>query len=409
MLINGTSKDDNLKGTAGDDTLSGGAGDDTVNGGIGKDILNGESGKDLITFGEGEKTVNGGGGRDRLDLDFSEESKDFKLTYNEFKGESLTKGGVLDATTIEAIEQVDVASGSGDDLIDVAATTVGSTLNGGLGNDSLIGGLGNDTIRGGGDNDTFFGGRGSDQIDGGAGNSNVAVFSGDRRDYDITVGDDGVTVVNGGDTDNLTNTEYLRFDNGDFNLETEKFVSEKKDSAKKSEVKVEATASTEIVVDGEVVYFLPTNEQAQFYTTDETGKNSDQDSILDASSDYDFTGFAFFGAEPPLGDDCMTGVSPVYSFLNTDNDTYFYTTDEAEKASVTENSANCVFEGTAYYSFDTQVEGTVPVYDLYDTKLDTHFYTVSAAERDALLESPDVEPQGGGEGIAFYVEPVSEI
>jgi Ca2+-binding RTX toxin-like protein len=405
MLINGTSEDDNLKGTAEDDTLSGKAGDDTVNGGIGKDVLNGESGNDLITFGEGEKTVNGGGGRDRLDLDFSEESKNFKLTHNEFKGESLTKGGVLDGTTIEAIEQVDVASGSGDDLIDVAATTVGSNLKGGVGNDSLIGGLGDDTIRGGGDNDTFFGGRGSDQMDGGAGNSDVAVFLGNRGDYDITVADDGVTVVNDGDTDNLTNTEYLRFDNGDFNLETEKFVPEPKDSAKDGDVKAEATASSEIMVDGEAVYFLPTNEQTQFYTTDET----DQDSTLNASSDDDLAGLAFFGAEPPSGENSLAGVSPVYSFLNTDNDTYFYTTEEGEKASLTESSNNYVFEGTAYYSFNTQVEGTVPVYDLYDTKLDTHFYTVSAAERDASLESPDVELQDGEDGIAFYVEPVLEI
>jgi Ca2+-binding RTX toxin-like protein len=353
MLIKGTSEDDNLKGTAGNDELNGSTGDDTViggekndtvDGGIGKDILNGESGNDLITFGVGEKTVNGGGGRDRLDLDFSGESKNFKLTYNEFKRESLTTGGVLDGTTIEAIEQVDVTSGSGDDLIDVAVATVGSTLSGGLGYDSLIGGLGDDTIRGGGDNDTFFGGSGSDRLDGGAGNNDVAVFAGNRGDYDITVGDDGVTVVKGGDTDNLTNTEYLRFDNGDFNLETEKFVSEKKDSATKGEVELEATASSKIVVDGEAVYLLP---------TDETDQDSGQNLILDASSDYDLTGFD--------------------------------------------------------YSFDTQVEGTVPVYDLYDTELDTHFYTVSAAERDALLESPEVELQGGGDGIAFYVEPVSDI
>lgn len=221
--IIGSNGNDKLDGSADDDTVIGGEKDDTVDGGIGKDILNGESGNDLITFGAGEKTVNGGGGSDRLDLDFSGESKNFKLIYNEFEGESLTTGGVLDGTTIEAIEQVDVTSGSGDDLINVTATTVDSTLNGGLGYDSLIGGLGDDTIRGGGDNDTFFGGSGSDQIDGGAGNNDVAVFAGNRGDYDITVGDNGVTVAKGGDTDNLTNIEYLRFDNGDFNLETETF------------------------------------------------------------------------------------------------------------------------------------------------------------------------------------------
>jgi Ca2+-binding RTX toxin-like protein len=333
--IIGSNGNDKLVTGAGDDRVISGEKNDTIDGGIGKDILNGESGNDLITFGKGEKTVNGGGGKDRVDLDFSGESKDLNLTYNQFKGESLTEGGVLDGTTIEAIEQVDLVSGSGDDFIDVTATTVGSTLNGGLGYDSLVGGLGDDTIRGGGDNDTFFGGSGSDQIDGGEGNSDVAVFSGDRDDYDITVGDDGVTVVSEGDTDNLSNIEYLRFDNGDFNLETEKF-SEKQNSANEGEVKLEATASSEIVVNGEAVYFSSTNE-----VSEET---------------------------------------------------------------LSKNSAKYVFD-----SFDTQVEGTIPVYDLYDSDLDTHFYTVSAAERDTLLESPDVELQGGKDGIAFYVELIPEI
>jgi hypothetical protein len=398
--IIGSNGNDKLDSSSGDDTVIGGEKNDTIDGGIGNDILNGESGNDVITFGEGSKTVNGGGGNDRLELDFSGESADFTLTYNEFKKASLTTGGVLDGTEIEAIEQFDVASGSGDDVIDIAAATVGSVASGGEGNDALVGGLGDDELSGDSDNDTFFGGGGSDKLDGGEGNQDVAVFSGDRADYEITFGDDAITVADESDSDSLTNVEFLRFDDGDFNLGTKKFVSQEEDSTETAG-NDNSNANTEV----EPVFLLETENKSQFYTTDET----ERDTFLDTSSDYELTGVSFVGAEPPSEGDPESGISPVSRFLNTDTDTYFYTADDEEKAAVTENLDNYVLEGTAYYSFDTQEEGTIPVYRLYNTELDTHFYTVSASERDSLLESSDFESQGGADGIAFYVEPAPEV
>jgi hypothetical protein len=293
-----------------------------------------------------------------------------------------------------------VASGSGDDVIDIAAATVGSVASGGEGNDALVGGLGDDELSGDSDNDTFFGGGGSDKLDGGEGNQDVAVFSGDRADYEITFGDDAITVADESDSDSLTNVEFLRFDDGDFNLGTKKFVSQEEDSTETAG-NDNSNANTEV----EPVFLLETENKSQFYTTDET----ERDTFLDTSSDYELTGVSFVGAEPPSEGDPDSGISPVSRFLNTDTDTYFYTADDEEKAAVTENLDNYVLEGTAYYSFDTQEEGTIPVYRLYNTELDTHFYTVSSSERDSLLESSDFESQGGADGIAFYVEPAPEV
>jgi len=403
--IIGSNGNDNLDSSSGDDTVIGGEKNDTLDGGIGNDILNGESGNDVITFGEGSKTVNGGGGRDRLELDFSRESADFILTYNEFEKASLTTGGILDGTEIEAIEQLDVASGSGDDVIDIAATTVGGVVSGGEGSDALVGGSGDDELSGDSDNDTFFGGGGSDKLDGGEGDQDVAVFLGDRADYEITFGDDDISVADESDADSLTSVEFLRFDDGDFNLGTKKFVSEEGDSSTEEDSTETASnddsnANTEV----EPVFLLETENQSQFYTTDET----ERDAFLDDSSDYELTGVSFVGAEPPSEGEQESGISPVSRFLNTDTDTYLYTADDEEKAAITENLDNYVSEGTAYYSYDTQEEGTIPVYRLYNTESDTHFYTVSASERDSLLESADFESQGGADGIAFYVEPAPE-
>ncbi|NJL51351.1 MAG: calcium-binding protein [Hydrococcus sp. SU_1_0] len=317
--IIGSNGDDRLDSSSGDDTVIGGEENDTIDGGIGNDILNGESGNDVITFGEGSKTVNGGGGDDRLELDFSGESADFTLTYNEFEEASLTTGGILDGTEIETIEQFDVASGSGDDVIDIAAATIGSVVSGGEGNDALIGGLGDDELSGDSDNDTFFGGGGSDELDGGEGSQDVAVFAGDRADYEITFGDDAVTVADDSDSDSLTNVEFLRFDDGDFNLGTREFVSQEGEDSTEITAETTANDNSNANTNGEPVFLLETENQSQFYTTDET----ERDAFLDTSADYELTGVSFVGAEPPSEGEADSGISAVSRFLNTDTNSYF--------------------------------------------------------------------------------------
>ena len=224
-LVLGSSGDDELIASSGDDSINGDEGDDTIVGGFGDDVLNGQSGDDVITFGAGANTVNGGGGDDLLELDFSAITADVALLYNQFEEPTLTDLGILEGTEIDGIEQADITTGTGDDEIDIAATTIGGVLSSGGGLDTLIGGSGDDELLGGTGNDFFFANAGSDTIDGGDGIEDVAGFAGNASDYEITFGEDAVTVDDGTDVDELINIDFLRFDDGDFNVETEGFTS----------------------------------------------------------------------------------------------------------------------------------------------------------------------------------------
>jgi len=151
-----------------------------------------------------------------------------------------------------------------------------------------------------------------------------------------------------------------------------------------------------------VYRFFRNDTQTEFYTTSE----AERDAVLNTLPQYQLEGVAFVGA-PNV--DPLTGTSPVYRFFNNDTGIHLYTVDENERAFVENNLDNYTLESTPYYGYDTQVEGSVPLYRFYNQGLDAHFYTPFAEERDFYIQSPNYEPEGGGDGIAFYVEPVSEF
>lgn len=154
--------------------------------------------------------------------------------------------------------------------------------------------------------------------------------------------------------------------------------------------------------DVDVYRFFRTDTQTQFYTTTEV----ELDFVQENLPQYQLEGISFVApAAPEDGEDPLTGTSPVYRFFNRSTGIHLYTADENERAFVEENLDNYVAEGTPFYGYDTQVEGTVPLYRFYNVSLDAHFYTPSAEERDFYISSPDYVPEGGGDGIAFYVEP----
>jgi serralysin len=91
-------------------------------------------------------------------------------------------------------------------------TTVTNTINGTAGNDSLTGTASIDTITALAGNDTITGNGGNDAIDGGSG-IDVAMYSGARAAYQLTVGA-SITVDHQGGADgadNLDGVERLRF------------------------------------------------------------------------------------------------------------------------------------------------------------------------------------------------------
>ena len=162
--------------------------------------------------------------------------------------------------------------------------------------------------------------------------------------------------------------------------------------------------NTEDITGVDVYRFFRTDTQTQFYTTTDV----ERESVLTNLPQYELEGISFVGVAVPEEGELVTGISPVYRFFNTNTGIHLYTADENERAFVEENLDNYVEEGTPYFGYNTQVEGTIPLYRFYNAALDAHFYTPSVEERDLFIDSPDYEPEGGGEGIAFYVEPAPE-
>ena len=123
-----------------------------------------------------------------------------------------------------------IYGGEGNDRINGGAGN--DYIDGGKGNDYLEGGSGNDRISAGSGVDTIVGGAGNDYIDGGRG-IDVAVFSGNFRDYKLTLSRDGghtgeddddhsaMTVhdLRSGSPDGvdvLKNVEILKFADGEY-------------------------------------------------------------------------------------------------------------------------------------------------------------------------------------------------
>lgn len=176
--INGTNKGDTIYAKGGNDTVNGGNGNDFIDAGSGNDTVNAGNGNDEVHGGTGNDTINGENGNDEL---YGEDGND---TIDGGNGDDLVDGG------------------SGDDI-----------LKGGAGCDLILGGDGNDTITGGSGNDLIYGGAGTD----------TAIFSGLYSSYDI-LNILGLVLISGQDgTDLVLDVEYLKFDNGTYNVATRGF------------------------------------------------------------------------------------------------------------------------------------------------------------------------------------------
>ena len=117
---------------------------------------------------------------------------------------------VVNGASVNSLERLLIAMGSGNDFIDNTLGGGNDYLDGGLGNDTINGGAGIDTINGGAGIDTLTGGLGNDSLTGGAG-FDTAVFSGLRASYTVTHGVGSVTVNGADGVDTLTGIEKLTF------------------------------------------------------------------------------------------------------------------------------------------------------------------------------------------------------
>jgi hypothetical protein len=246
-FIDGGSGNDRISGGAGNDQLWGGDGQDRLEGGAGADELHGGAGNDTLYVDSRDTLIDGGEG---IDTVVYQGYDSFNLDLTDAGVERVdaaqsTGHNVFDAQ--DSIERVEIRSGSGSDTI--LGGQGRDVLDGGLGNDRIQGGAGNDQIRGGVGDDQLLGGAGkdrlmgdagADQLFGGAGNDflsggqgddwldgakgyDVAEFSGNMADYQITALADGnfsIVDSRGIDgTDRLVDVQELRFANGVLRLD----------------------------------------------------------------------------------------------------------------------------------------------------------------------------------------------
>ncbi len=196
QTINGTNCSDTINGTNKSDTIYANGGNDTVNGGNGNDFIDAGSGNDRVNAGNGNDEVHGGTGNDTIDAG---------------NGNDFIDGGSGNDT---------INAGNGDD--EVRGGAGNDTIDGGNGDDLIDGDSGDDILKGGNGNDTFTGGTGNDLIRGGNG-TDTAIFAGIYASYDITHAP-GVVLINGQDgTDQALEVEYLKFDDGIYNVATQDF------------------------------------------------------------------------------------------------------------------------------------------------------------------------------------------
>ncbi len=254
----GTITNGAVTGTAGDNsidevsrgaalmTVDAGAGNDTVNTGVGAQTISGGVGDDAIDGGDGVDTAVFAGAVTGYRVTAALNGTDVSFTVDDtaaaaggddgtdtLSGIEILRFGAdsfavfeHDATgRIEADSEIIFGNSApnGDGTMAVDGGAGDDLLFGFGGGDVLVGGAGHDRIFGGDDNDTLTGGEGEDTIDGGEGGEDVAVYSGERTDYQIWrvggAGDDPERffVLHRSDAagndgrDTLTNVEMIQF------------------------------------------------------------------------------------------------------------------------------------------------------------------------------------------------------
>jgi Ca2+-binding RTX toxin-like protein len=164
----GSGADDTLDGQSGNDSLLGLGGNDALFGGDGNDTARGGDGNDSLTGGIGNDSLLGDAGTDRLveDPTTTPGAVGNNLTLS---NTSLT--GALGSDRLTSVEQAQLtaSAGTAGNFFNASSFTGPVTLDGGLGNDSLLGGSGSDVLTGG---------PGTNRLNGGTAGTDTVVETG---------------------------------------------------------------------------------------------------------------------------------------------------------------------------------------------------------------------------------------
>jgi Ca2+-binding RTX toxin-like protein len=188
---------DNLTGLGGADTLFGGSESDTLRGGDGNDRIFGESHSDRTLWNVGDDTdvTEGGPGVDSVEVHGGASTDALTAIA---AGARVRLAGVEPdpfALDMASVEDLFVIAGRGNDTFSATgdlAALIRFTVDGGLGNDTLLGSNGADLLIGGDGNDVVDGQQGDD-----------TAFLGARNDtfqWDPGDGSDRIEGENGTDT-----------------------------------------------------------------------------------------------------------------------------------------------------------------------------------------------------------------
>ncbi|MEM1162778.1 MAG: Hint domain-containing protein [Pseudomonadota bacterium] len=183
-------------------TLFGETGADTLTGNTGADLLYGGDDQDTIVIEDGfsTDTIYGGeGGSDNDALDLSALGAGVTVNYTGDEQGTFTDG--TDTATFFGIENVLLTAQ--DDDVDASNDTVGVSIDGDAGSDTLAGGSAADTLDGGSGEDTLYGAAGADSASGGSGGDTI--YGGSGGDT-IDAGNAANTVYGGGDADVITDS-----------------------------------------------------------------------------------------------------------------------------------------------------------------------------------------------------------
>ena len=188
LLPGDTGNDDLIEAGAGNDFIFAGDGDDEIYGGADNDtvVQNETSGSDTIIGGET------GGDQDVVDFGSTTDPGGVTVSFTGDEAGTYDVGGGAADGTFSEIEGI--TGTNFDDTLDASNDSLGVTIAGLDGDDTITGGTGDDALSGWDDDDVIAGGLGDDYVDGDAGNDTLDGEAGN----DQVIGDDGNDILDGG-------------------------------------------------------------------------------------------------------------------------------------------------------------------------------------------------------------------
>lgn len=145
-IINGFEGDDKLFGEDNDDILDGGSGNDEIYGGEGNDEIKDGNDSNLVDEADYGNKVYGGSGNDKIDVGINYARSDFYYVYGEDGSDYIKaisnadiKGGLEDDIIYCVGYECNINGNEGNDEIYILLFDVGSSINGGIGDDKVFG------------------------------------------------------------------------------------------------------------------------------------------------------------------------------------------------------------------------------------------------------------------------------